>query len=111
MPTAFEIVEEARGFADFFEQRWNLPWYTDKASASLWRHKLLQLIAHLPEGLFEDVVELLLADKSFALRGIALHLARVRSPSSRTRPSTSARWRRRRSASSATRPPSTRSSR
>jgi HEAT repeat protein len=78
MPTAFEIVEEARGFAEFFEQRWNLPWYTDKASASLWRHKLLHVIAHLPDGLFEDVVELLLSDKSFALRGIALHLARVR---------------------------------
>jgi HEAT repeat protein len=78
MPTAFEIVEEARGFADAFEQRWNLPWYPDKASASVWRHKLLQVIAHLPEGLFEDVIELLLNDKSFALRGIALHIARAR---------------------------------
>jgi HEAT repeat protein len=78
MPTAFEIVEEARGFAEPFEQRWNLPWYSDKASAAIWRHKLLHLIAHLPEGLFEDVVELLLKEKSFALRGIGLHLARMR---------------------------------
>jgi HEAT repeat protein len=78
MPTAFEIVEEARGFAEPFEQRWNLPWYTDKASSALWRHKLVHLIAHLPEGLFEDVIELLLNEKSFALRGIALHLARMR---------------------------------
>src|SRR5262245_26032924 len=78
MPTAFEIVEEARSFAEPFEQRWNLPWYSDKASAAIWRHKLLHLIAHLPEGLFEDVIELLLKEKSFALRGVALHLARVR---------------------------------
>jgi HEAT repeat protein len=78
MPTAFEIVEEARGFAEPFEQRWNLPWYSDKASAAIWRHKLLHLIAHLPEGLFEDVIDLLLKEKSFALRGIGLHLARVR---------------------------------
>jgi HEAT repeat protein len=78
MPTAFEIVEEARGFAEPFEQRWNLPWYSDKASAAIWRHKLLALIAHLPEGLFEDVIELLLKEKSFALRGIALHIARSR---------------------------------
>ncbi len=78
MPTAFEIVEEARGFRDFFEQNWNLPWYHDKASASVWRHKLLHLIANLPESIFEGVVLLMLDDSSFALRGIGLHMARVR---------------------------------
>jgi HEAT repeat protein len=78
MPTAFEIVEEARGFAEAFEQRWNLPWYTDKASAALWKHRLVHLVAHLPEGLCEDVLELLMQEKSFALRGIALHIARMR---------------------------------
>jgi HEAT repeat protein len=78
MPTAFEIVEEARGFAEFFEQRWNLPWYSDKTSTAVWRHRLLHLIAQLPDGLFEDVVELMLSDKSWALRGIGLHLARLR---------------------------------
>jgi hypothetical protein len=78
MPTAFEIVEEARSFAEAFEQRWNLPWYSDKASAALWRHKLVHLIAQLPEGLCEDVLELMMREKSFALRGIALHIARMR---------------------------------
>ena len=78
MPSPQEIVEQARVFKDTFEQRWSLPWHGDTTTGSVWRHRLVYLLAELPSPLFDEVMTLLLEDPSFALRGIALHLIRMR---------------------------------
>ncbi|HYC77785.1 MAG TPA: HEAT repeat domain-containing protein [Planctomycetota bacterium] len=78
MPTPYEIVEEVRAFKEPWEQRFSLPWFEDRTAGSVWRHKLVHLVAQLPDGLFEDVVGLMLDEPSFAIRGVALHIARMR---------------------------------
>lgn len=78
MPTPYEVLEEARSFKDQWEQRFSLPWFEDRTAGSVWRHRLVHLIAQLPDGLFEDAVALLLEEPSFAVKGVALHLARMR---------------------------------
>jgi HEAT repeat protein len=78
MPTPYEVLEEVRSFKDHWEQRFSLPWFEDRTAGSVWRHKLVHLIAQLPDGLFEDAVALMLEEPSFAVKGVALHLARMR---------------------------------
>jgi HEAT repeat protein len=78
MPTAYEVLEEVRSFRDQWEQRFSLPWFEDRTAGSVWRHKLVHLIAQLPDPLFESVVQLMFDEPSFAVKGVALHLARMR---------------------------------
>lgn len=78
MPTPYEVLEEIRGFKDHWEQRFSLPWFEDRTAGSVWRHKLVHLIAQLPEPLFESVVGLMLDEPSFAVKGVGLHLARMK---------------------------------
>jgi HEAT repeat protein len=78
MPTPYEVLEEVRAFKDQWEQRFSLPWFEDRTTGSVWRHKLVHLIAQLPDPLFEGVVGAMLDEPSFAVRGVALHLARMR---------------------------------
>ena len=78
MPDAREIVAEVQRNKDIFEKGWILPWHEGRTTTSIWRHQLIHLLARLPEGLFDEILELLFEDESWALRGIALHLARMR---------------------------------
>lgn len=78
MPTAEEILEEAVKLKDHFEKNWILPWHETRGPGSIWHHRLVHLLARLPDDLFDEVMDGLLRQGSFALRGLGLHLVRVR---------------------------------
>ena len=77
-PTPEEIVEQAVRLKDYFEQNWCLPWIEQRQTSQMWRHRFVHLLAQLPPALFAPTMESLLEHPSFALRGLALHLVRMR---------------------------------
>jgi HEAT repeat protein len=78
MPDAAEIIAEARRLEGLFEKHWILPWHESPTSSTIWRHRFVHLLVRLPDELFDQVMQLLLEERSFALRGLALHLVRMR---------------------------------
>lgn len=78
MPDYTEIIAECRKHAESFEMHWALPWYKTKGSDRVWAHPLLRLLLNLPDEVFEPVIGTLLREKSFALRGVAVHLSLAR---------------------------------
>jgi len=78
MPTAPEIITEARRLQSLFEEHWILPWHESRTSSTIWRHRFVHLLARLPDELFDETMNLLLEEGSFALRGLAVHLVRMR---------------------------------
>jgi HEAT repeat protein len=78
MPDIDELIAECRAHAERFETNWTLPWYGSAGLEKLWGHPLLRLLLNLPDETFAAVMPVLLAERSFALRGIALHLVNAR---------------------------------
>lgn len=78
MTTVEEILASLRASRELLEQRFSLPWHPDRDASSIWRHRAVHAAARLPHGPFLETMEALLTEPSFALRGVALHLVRLR---------------------------------
>lgn len=80
MPRAAEVLDDLERLRSVLERRWHLPWCPPPSGPSLFENRVVGFLEALPDDLFDDVVDRLIAHDSFALRGLGLHLGSRRRP-------------------------------
>jgi len=74
MQSADTLYLEFEAQRETLEERWSLPWYSDRQKEPLWSGPAVKVASGLAGEVLDGLIERLLDHTSFALQGIALYL-------------------------------------